>query len=141
MKEKILTRHSESSSPATHNRNHQQQPIDGLFVTPSLHAVAAGYEAFGVGCPSDHRVLWADFTYATVFGFNSPPITHPEIRRLNNKNPKMVEKYVREVRKALIQFGFAKRLFALEVSAAYQGWNAQFQIEYNDIQSLQLKMQ
>jgi hypothetical protein len=25
--------------------------------------VAAGYKAFGVGCPSDHRVLWADSGY------------------------------------------------------------------------------
>lgn len=94
MKEVILTRHSESSPPAAHNRNTRRQPIDGIFVTLGLHAVAAGYEAFRVGCPSDHRVLWADFTYTTAFGFNSPPIMRPEIRRLNNKSPQMVEKYV-----------------------------------------------
>ena len=54
MHEAILTRHSERSPPATHNRNHSRQPIDGFFMTPGLHVTAAGYEAFGVGCPSDH---------------------------------------------------------------------------------------
>ncbi len=140
MQEAILTRHATRSPPATHNRNNSREPIDGIFVTPGLHAVSAGYEAFGVGCPSDHRVVWADFTYAAAFGYNSPPIKRPEIRRLNTKNPKMVEKYVGEVRKALVQTGIAKRLFALEAKAEQHGWNDQFQIEYNAIQRLQLKI-
>ncbi len=52
----------------------------------------------------------------------------------------MVEKYVGEVRKALVQTGIAKRLFALEAKAEQHGWNDQFQIEYNAIQRLQLKI-
>jgi hypothetical protein len=141
MKEAILSRHSDSSPPATHNQNNSRQPIDGLFVTPGLHAVGAGYEAFGVGCPSDHQVLWADFTYASVFGFNSPPIMRLEIRRLNNKNPKMVEKCVLEVQKVLVQTGIAQRLFALKERAERDRWCDQFQSEYNAIQTLQLKIQ
>ena len=69
MQEAILTRHATRSPPATHNRDNSREPIDGIFVTPGLHAVSAGYEAFGVGCPSDHRVVWADFTYAAAFGY------------------------------------------------------------------------
>jgi hypothetical protein len=64
----ILDKHSQWSPPATHNRNNQRQPIDGLFVTPGLQAVAAGYSGFGAGCPSDHLVSWADFTYTDAFG-------------------------------------------------------------------------
>jgi hypothetical protein len=140
MKEAILTRLAGKSPPATSNRNTRRQPINGLFVTPGLHAVAAGYEAFGVGCPSDHRVLWADFKYATALGFNSLPVMRPKIRRLNTKNPRMVEKYVQAVRKALVQTGIAKRLFALEAQADQDGWSAKLQAEYNDIQTLQLKI-
>jgi hypothetical protein len=51
MRDAILDKHSQSSPSATHNRNNQRQPIDGLFVTPGLQAVAAGYSAFGVGRP------------------------------------------------------------------------------------------
>ena len=140
MKEAILSKH-DSSPPATQNRNTRRQPIDGLFVTPGLKAVAAGYEAFGVGCPSDHRVLWADFSYENAFGFNSPPLMRPETRRLNNKNPRMVEKYVKEVRKALVESGIAKRLFELESRAEQQEWNAEFQKEYDDIQHQQIRIQ
>jgi hypothetical protein len=71
----ILDKHSQSSPPATHNRNNQRQPtIDGLFVTPGLQAVAAGYSPFGVGCPSDQRVLWAGFIYTDAFGLSSTPL-------------------------------------------------------------------
>jgi hypothetical protein len=140
MKEAILTWHTRSP-PATQNRNTHRQPIDGLFVTPELIAVAAGCEAFGVGCPSDHRVLWADFTYATAFGFNSPPLTRPpKTRRLNNQNPRMVEKYVKEVCKALVETGIAERLFAIESQAEQTGWTPEFQTEYDNIQISQLKI-
>jgi hypothetical protein len=43
MKEAILSRHQERSPPATYNRNNSREPIDGLWVTPGLKAVAAGY--------------------------------------------------------------------------------------------------
>jgi hypothetical protein len=42
MRKAILAKHNQVSPPATHNRNNQRQPIDGLFVTPGLKAVAAG---------------------------------------------------------------------------------------------------
>ena len=83
MKEVILARHAEMSPPATYNRNNSREPIlDGIFVTPGLKAVAAGYEAFGEGCPSDHRALWADFTYEDAFGHSPPPLIAPTARRL-----------------------------------------------------------
>jgi hypothetical protein len=96
LRDAILDKHSQSSPPATHNRNNQRRPIDELFVTPGLQAVAAGYSAFGVGCPSDHRVLWADFTYTDAFGLSSTPLVSPGARCLNTKNPRLVEKYVQQ---------------------------------------------
>mgnify|MGYP002807345711 CR=1 FL=1 len=49
MTEAILHRHQRKSPPATHNRNFQRQPIDGIWVTPGLWATGAGYCAFGEG--------------------------------------------------------------------------------------------
>ena len=49
MKEAILSRHQGKSPPATYNRNLQRQPIDGIWVTPGLRAIGAGYCAFGEG--------------------------------------------------------------------------------------------
>ncbi len=69
----------------TDNRNNQREPIDRLFVTPGLKAEAAGYKAFGVGCPSDHRVFWADFTYEDAFGVSGTPLVHPGALRLYTK--------------------------------------------------------
>jgi hypothetical protein len=78
-------------------------------VTPGLKAVAAGYEAFGVGRPSDHRVLWANFTYEDAFGVSGTPLVLPGVRRLNTKNPQLVEKYVQQLRHQLVYSGLAKR--------------------------------
>ncbi len=140
MREAILAKHVQVSPPATHNRNNQRQPIDGLFVTPGLKAVAAGYKAFGVGCPSDHRVLWADFTYEDAFGVSGTPLVHPGVRRLNTKNPRLVEKYVQQLRQQLVHSGLAKRLFALETCAAHHGWSDALQAEYDDIQVTHIKL-
>jgi hypothetical protein len=92
-------------------------------VTPGLQAGAAGYSAFGAGCPSDHRVLWANFTYTDAFGLSSTPLVSPGARRLDTKNPRLVEKYVQQLRKQLVHSGLAKRLFALEPWATQQGWS------------------
>jgi hypothetical protein len=136
----ILDKHSQSSPPATNNRNNQRQPIDGLFVTPDLRAVPARYSAFGAGCPSDHCVLWADFTYTDAFVLSSTPLVSPGVRRLNTKNPRLVEKYVQQLRKQLVHSGLAKRLFSLELCATQRGWSSSLQDDYDDIQAAHLKL-
>jgi hypothetical protein len=140
LRDAILDKHSQWSPPATHNRNNQRQPIDGLFVTPGLQALAAGYSGFGAGCPSDHRVLWADFTYTDAFGLSSTPLVSPGAQRLNTKNPRLVEKYVQQLRKQLGHSGLAKRLFALEFCATQHGWSTSLQDNYDDIQAAHLKL-
>jgi hypothetical protein len=86
MKEAILTRHNRKSPPATHNRNNSREPIDGIWVTPGLKAVSAGYLPFGEGCPSDHRAIWIDLAYDNVFGYKGHPYIPPAIRCLNSQN-------------------------------------------------------
>jgi hypothetical protein len=61
--EAILDLHSDQSPPATHNRNQNRQPIDGIWVTQGIQITYGGYSAFGDACPSDHRALWIDMHY------------------------------------------------------------------------------
>jgi hypothetical protein len=46
LQEVILTRHYNYSPPATYNRNTQQVPIDGIFISSELKVTGAGYGAF-----------------------------------------------------------------------------------------------
>ena len=138
MKEAILARHAERSPPATYNRNNSREPIDGIFVTPGLKAVAAGYEAFGEGCPSDHRALWADFTYEDAFGHSPPPLIAPTARRLRSEDPRLSARYQSRVKEALMESGLPQRLFDLEEKARIHGWNATYLFVYNAIQKAQL---
>ena len=54
MREVILEAHKTARPPATCDKNHNHEPIDGLFATPGIRIVAGGYSAFNSGCPSDH---------------------------------------------------------------------------------------
>jgi hypothetical protein len=53
----IFTRHSHLSPPVTCHRNDNRVPIDALFSSTGIMAVAAGFLKYGDGTPSDRRVL------------------------------------------------------------------------------------
>jgi hypothetical protein len=94
MKEAILTWHASKSPPATYNWNLQRHQIDGIWVTPGLKAVGAGYCPLGEGCPpSDHRVLWIDLSYEQPFGYKLPYLKYPDIRQLHSRDPQITVKY------------------------------------------------
>jgi hypothetical protein len=101
MTEAILTR------TKTHNCNLQRQPIDGIWTTPRLKAIGAGYCTFGNGCPSDHQVLWIDLSYKQAFGYKPPYLQYPAIQRLQTRDPRLIAKYNKEVKKLLLDTGLA----------------------------------
>lgn len=60
MREAVLTRHG-NTAPATHRRNQQNEPIDGLFHSDGITIMACGYYEFDhASIDSDHRGLWMD---------------------------------------------------------------------------------
>jgi hypothetical protein len=65
------TKHPHLPPNSTCDKNHQSVPVDGIWASPSLDCVAAGYLGFGelVMGKTDHCLLWADFLYASIFGF------------------------------------------------------------------------
>jgi hypothetical protein len=140
MREAILDKHSQSSPPATHNRNTQQQPIDGLFVTPGLQAVAADTPPSGLDVPLTTVFYGPILPTLMRLGFLIPLWLVGGLAASTNKNPWLVEKYVQQLQKQLVHSGLAKRLFALELCATQQGWSTLLQDEYDDIQASHLKL-
>ncbi len=73
MKEAILQRHG-SHGPATHKRNSTSTPIDGIWITPGITIERGGYFPYDeVVMNTDHRCLWIDVPFSSVFGNDLPP--------------------------------------------------------------------
>jgi hypothetical protein len=77
MREVILHTHKKNSPPSTCDKNNNRQPIDGIFATFEININAGGYFSFNTGCPSDHRPIWIDVPYNSVFGHSTPSIVNP----------------------------------------------------------------
>ena len=133
MREAILERHaSDSSPPATYQRNTSRIPIDGIWCNRTLTAVHAGYFAFGDAIPSDHRALWIDFTLEEVLGQDSPPITKPSARKLKANDPRLVNKYNKRATKEVRKTGIDTQLSELHQKSSSE-WNQTLEDEYNRI--------
>ena len=75
-------------------------PIDGIFTSMSLDTLNAGYFPFGE-IQSDHRVLWADFSYDSFFGFTHPESGPRNIRRLQCQIPHVRKSWIRHYKNFL----------------------------------------
>jgi hypothetical protein len=74
--------------PATHKRNSISTPIDGIWVTSGIKVEKAGYFSYDeVVMNTDHRCLWIDVPFASVFGQDIPPSRRKAARRLHCKDP------------------------------------------------------
>ena len=62
------------------------------FGTPPIFIHNGGCLYFG-RLLSDHQGKWVDIPTELLLGFNSPPLTHPDARRLKIDNPRVVVKY------------------------------------------------
>ena len=92
-----------------------RDPIDGIFMSFSLTPVAMGYFPFGV-FQSDHRALWVDLSYDSVFGFKLPDIEPSNRRRLQNDIPYVRESWKRHYKNFLHQHNLVSRQYQVEAS-------------------------
>ena len=70
MRDVHASQHPHLPTEATCNKNQQGIPVDGIWASPSLNCIAAGYYGFGeliIG-KTDHRLIWADFSYESHLG-------------------------------------------------------------------------
>ena len=84
----------------THDRG--QKTIDAIFATPGLKAIKGGFLEFK-RFPSDHRALWCDFSFHTLFGSLPPDITPAIKRRLQCEDPRIVNKFCKNYQKYIEQ--------------------------------------
>jgi hypothetical protein len=115
----VTTRHQEKHGlqPTHHNGRH---PIDGIFVSNTLHPIKCGYLPFG-DFPSDHRAIWIDLTFDNCFGYKMPNSTRPAARRLKSSDPKIRNKWNQLYAAFIKQHKIHQRIFKLETMIAKGG--------------------
>jgi len=118
LKEAILDRHG-MQGPATHKRNSTSTPIDGIWVSSGLDILKGGYFAYDEVVPSDHRCLWIDVSFVTAFGHNMPPLCKRQPRRINCKDPHLVQNYINLYHKFAKPIDLFKRVQEFEKRAPY----------------------
>ena len=111
LKNAITRKHGCLESKATYHRG--SVPIDGIFVSESVHIDNAGYLAFGA-FPTDHRCLWVDISFNNLFGHNMPRLYHANARRLQSDNPKVAKKFCNIYTTFIRQRSLHTRIFQLE---------------------------
>ena len=68
LREAITEKHQANQGYApTHQKG--RDPIDGIFISPTLHITQGGYLPFGEA-PGDHRALWISIHYDLALGYN-----------------------------------------------------------------------
>ena len=103
MTEALLQRHG-FSGPSTFRWNNTRTPIDGIWISPGISISAGGYLDYDCIIPgADHRTLWIDVSFINALGHVMPAIIRPQARRLNCRDPRIVENYVRRYEKLAIQ--------------------------------------
>ena len=134
MKNAILDMHKDLSPPATHARNKQREPIDGIWVSKSIDPIASGFLALGTACPSDHMALWVDFRKADLLGEKTSPIVF-KINKLKADDPRLVNKYNSQSKKELATHKAKERLITL-LQVPKHKWNDDYLEEFNTIHGI-----
>jgi len=98
-----------NDAPPTFQRG--SRPIDGIFAAPQLlERAAGGYLAFGEAVPSDHRAIWVDFVLPQVCPRRQEAYSQPKARRLQCKDPRVVDKYNNVLHEKLVKLNIPFRL-------------------------------
>ena len=79
-----------SSNNPTHDRG--SETIDAIFATPGIQATRGGFLEFKT-FPTDHRAIWCDISFHSIFGHIPPNITPPMRRILKCEDPRVVKKF------------------------------------------------
>ena len=116
MREALLHRHG-PNAPATFDGG--SDPIDGIFVSPSINIIIRGYFEFGF-CPfMDHWGLWIDIHYNTAFGHVMPAIITTQARCLKTQDPQIVKKYTEAWSQFIMENKMLERAYQVQRECTY----------------------
>jgi hypothetical protein len=113
--------------------------VDGIWASPALECTAAGYFGFGeiiIG-KTDHRMIWADFSYESALGFKPPEPRYTQPQRLTLTDPQVVKKYNRILSQEHTRLKLGPRAYALQ-AAIEEGLETQHHQEYERLSNLDL---
>ena len=119
LREGILSMHG-NDAPNTHIGG--SKPIDTILISPEIEITFSGYCAFheGVqGTRADHRCLWLDIQYESIFGSLPSNLSKFEGRRVKSNDPRVVHKFNEHYRKYAIEHKLDRDVFTLHQSAVY----------------------
>jgi hypothetical protein len=89
----IMEWHGQNAPPMTDNG---LRVINGIWVTPLIRIKQGGYLVGGEAMPqTNHRVLWIDITYKSMYGHTLPPIICPIAKWLKLLDPRIVQRYIK----------------------------------------------
>jgi hypothetical protein len=131
------SKHPYLSTVSTCNKNTQNIPVDGIWASPSLDCVAAGYYGYGeltMG-KTDHRMIWADFSYESVFGFKPPEPEYNAPQRLTLADPRVVRRYNQVLLQEHNRLHLCTRAFSIQ-KAVPEGLQLQHRQEYEKLAHL-----
>jgi hypothetical protein len=94
-------------------------PIDGIFVSPSIDILLGGYFEFGF-CPhTDHRGLWIDIHYNVAFGHVMPTIVTAQARHLKLTDPRIVKWYTGVWSHFILEHNLLERAYQVQHTCTY----------------------
>jgi len=130
-------KHPYLSTTSTCNKNTNDIPVDGIWASPSLDCVAAGYYGFGelLMGKTDHRMIWADFSYELTFDFKPEPTTYTSPQRLALDNPRVVRRYNKVLHHEHARLHLSSRAFSIQ-SAVPTGLLLVHRTEYEKLAHL-----
>ena len=105
-------------SPPTTNKG--SNTIDGIFSSPTINAVKAGYCEFGL-FRSDHRALWIDVKESNFLGFKPPDVVPVAARRLQCGIPSVKKKWKQLYTQKLRENNLFNKQFQLEAEIHHNG--------------------
>ena len=116
LREALLQRHGQNAPATFHGGS---DPIDGIFVSPSIDIIVGGYFEFGF-CPhTDHRGLWLDIHYRVAFGHVMPAIVTAQARRLKTNDPRIVKKYTDVWSQFIVDHNMLERAYRIQRECTY----------------------
>jgi hypothetical protein len=133
----VITEQHGIHGPET--RQGGSKPIDGIYLSELLSISKSGYLDYceRVG---DHRMLWADIPLKIAFGVKKYESNKINARRLKNKDPRVVKRYVTKYYAYLIQHDLFARASKLEQAIKEgQPLTAAQIAEFEDIDELRVK--
>ena len=103
LQEAILQQHGDNA-PNTHTKG--TKPIDTILISPQIEIASSGYCDFDEGVQGtrvDHRCIWIDINFQSIFGTLPANLTKFEGRRVKSNDPRIVKTFNERMREHIIR--------------------------------------